>query len=50
MSTYDNSPDQTILNTGRFDWETEETLVDRRNRLPNPLPHFSRSTAGRSIN
>lgn len=35
MSTISNSSEQPILDTTRFDWEAEETLVERRNRLPN---------------
>ncbi|HUN05760.1 MAG TPA: AAA family ATPase [Aggregatilineales bacterium] len=44
MTTYKNSPRQPILETvGRFDWEQEETLVDRRNRLPNRIRRFFRN-------
>jgi cell division protease FtsH len=37
-----NAPNQPYLDTGRFDWESEETLVDRRNRLPNRIKRFLR--------
>jgi len=43
MTTISNSPDQPILDPGRFDWESEETLVDRRNRLPNRVRRFFRN-------
>src|SRR5690606_40884906 len=43
MTTISNSPDQPILDAGRFDWESEETLVDRRNRLPNRIRRFLRN-------
>ncbi len=35
MTSIRNAPNQPYLDThGRWDWETEETLVDRRQRLP----------------
>lgn len=33
----------TLPNTPQFGWETEETLVDRRNRLPNRIRRFIRN-------
>lgn len=36
-----NAPNQPYIDTrGQFDWESEETLVDRRNRLPNRIRRF----------
>ncbi len=43
MTTFTNSPQGSIPDAGRFDWETEETLVDRRNRLPNRIRRFFRN-------
>lgn len=44
MTTYTPSPKQPIVEPeGRFDWEQEETLVDRRNRLPNRIRRFLRN-------
>jgi cell division protease FtsH len=43
MSTVKQAPNQPYLQPdGRFDWENEETLVDRRNRLPNRIARFIR--------
>ena len=43
MTTISNSPEQPILDPGHFDWESEETLVERRNRLPNRVRRMMRS-------
>lgn len=41
MTTIKNAPDQPYLDTaGKWNWESEETLVDRRNRLPNRIRRF----------
>ncbi|MBZ0284632.1 MAG: AAA family ATPase [Anaerolineae bacterium] len=41
MSTIKNAPNQPFLDTkGKWDWEGEETLVDRSNRLPNRIRRF----------
>lgn len=41
MTTVKNAPDQPYLDTaGKWNWESEETLVDRRNRLPNRIRRF----------
>jgi len=38
-----NAPNQPLLDTqARFDWENEETLVDRHNRLPNRIRRLLR--------
>ena len=43
MSSIKNAPDQPYLDTaGKWNWESEETLVDRRNRLPNRIARFLR--------
>lgn len=45
MSTVKQAPNQPYMPPdGRFDWENEETLVDRRNRLPNRIARFFRQT------
>jgi cell division protease FtsH len=44
MATIKNAPNQPFVDTqGKFDWENESTLVDRRNRLPNRLLRLVRS-------
>jgi len=43
MTRIKNAPNQRYLDTQRFDWESDETLVDRRNRLPNRIWRFIRS-------
>lgn len=43
MAATQNTPHQPFADTGRFDWQSEETLVDRRNRLPNRIRRFLRS-------
>ncbi|MBI5671516.1 MAG: AAA family ATPase [Chloroflexi bacterium] len=43
MSNIKNAADQPYLDTGRWNWESEETLVDRRNRLPNRILRFLRT-------
>jgi len=43
VSSIKNAPDQPYLDTaGKWNWESEETLVDRRNRLPNRISRFLR--------
>ncbi|MFQ3566387.1 MAG: AAA family ATPase [Aggregatilineales bacterium] len=43
MTTIKNAPNQPYLETqGKFEWENEETLVDRRNRLPYRIRRFVR--------
>jgi cell division protease FtsH len=38
MTSIKNAPNQPYLDTtGKFDWELEETLVDRQRRLPNRI-------------
>lgn len=38
MTAIKNAPDQPYLDTsGKWDWESEETLVDRQRRLPNRI-------------
>jgi cell division protease FtsH len=43
MTTVKNAPNQPYIDTIAWDWESEETLVDRRNRLPNRIRRFFRS-------
>ncbi len=44
MSKIKNAPNQPFIETnGRFDWEDDETLVDRRNRLPHKVGRLFRS-------
>jgi cell division protease FtsH len=43
MSMIKQAPNQPIIEPKGFDWENEETLVDRRNRLPNRIGRFFRS-------
>jgi cell division protease FtsH len=44
MTNVKNAPNQPFINTkGQWNWEEEETLVDRRNRLPNRIRRFVRS-------
>ncbi|MEZ4668632.1 MAG: AAA family ATPase [Anaerolineae bacterium] len=44
MTTVKHAPDQPYLDTkGRWNWEDEETLVDRSNRLPNRIRRFIRN-------
>ncbi len=41
MTRVKNAPNQPVLDpSGRWNWEGEETLVDRRNRLPNRIRRF----------
>ncbi|MBL8164484.1 MAG: AAA family ATPase [Anaerolineae bacterium] len=41
MTAVKNAPDQPYLDVaGKWNWESEETLVDQRNRLPNRLRRF----------
>src|SRR5947209_6180214 len=45
MSVIKQAPNQPYVETqGRFDWEDDETLVDRRNRLPNRIMRLFRQT------
>lgn len=44
MSTIKNAPNQPFIETkDRFEWEDDETLVDRRNRLPNRIRRVVRT-------
>ena len=44
MTNVKNAPNQPFLNTtGQWNWEDEDTLVDRHNRLSNRISHFLRS-------
>lgn len=43
MAQIKNAPNQPYLDTQQFEWESEETLVDRRNRLPNRIWRFIRT-------
>jgi len=40
MTSIKNAANQPVLDTSKWDWESEETLVDRRNRLPNRIKRF----------
>ncbi|HVU14256.1 MAG TPA: AAA family ATPase, partial [Phototrophicaceae bacterium] len=45
MSVIKHAPNQPYVETqGKFEWENEETLVDRRNRLPNRIMRMVRRT------
>ena len=45
MSVIKHAPNQPYVETqGKFDWESDETLVDRRNRLPNRIWRLIRQT------
>ena len=45
MSVIKHAPNQPYVETqGKFDWEDDETLVDRRNRLPNRIMRLFRQT------
>ena len=44
MTQIKHAPNQPFLDTkGRWNWEDEETLVDRSNRLPNRIRRFLRN-------
>ena len=44
MTQVKNAPDQPYLDTkGRWNWEAEDTLVDRSNRLSNRISRFVRT-------
>jgi len=43
MTTIHSPSNQPILDPGRFEWEFDETLVERRNRLPNRIRRFFRN-------
>ncbi|MBL8118292.1 MAG: AAA family ATPase [Anaerolineae bacterium] len=44
MTQIKNAPNQPYLDTkGRWNWEAEDTLVDRSNRLPNRIRRFIRN-------
>ncbi|MDZ4764510.1 MAG: AAA family ATPase [Chloroflexota bacterium] len=43
MTIIKQAPNQPILDPGKFDWEQEETTVDRRQRFSHRLSRFMRS-------
>ncbi len=44
MTNIKNATDQPVLDAGGvWDWESEETLVDQRNKLPNRIKRFLRN-------